>query len=244
MQIRIDSKDRNRGPRADGDLLHSAGVRFIAGPAYGCEAQRSGLVGRGCVLFRVVCVLELLTRRCLRGGIVERERIFDTIALSFKGASAMDDYGKMDGCEDSGCESAEGRGAAQGVFAENVVPRSWLEARREFTELNGGHDEGRMTDLEMLRLCMVNDNLEQLIKQGDASPENVEEFQRNDALISAYYRMLIPDDDRRAEVLRRVEAESEAGELSEGISGILAELGIEGPVDDGPGKLLRFPERN
>ena len=156
----------------------------------------------------------------------------------------MGDYGKMDGCEDSGCESAEGRGTARGVFAENVVPRSWLEAMREFTELNGGLDEGVVTDVEMLRLCLINDNLEQLIRQGDATEEQVEEFQRNDALISAYYRMMIPDDDRRAEVLRRVEAESEAGELSEGINGILAELGIEGPVDDGPGKLLRFPERN
>ena len=80
------------------------------------------------------------------------------------------------------------------------MPYMRLEAKREFTELNGGADEGTDTDVKMLRISMENENLGRLIEEGEPSPEQIE----------SYYRMLIPDDERRAEVLAEAEASADA----------------------------------
>ena len=47
-----------------------------------------------------------------------------------------------------------------------LVPYARLEAKQEFTERNGGLDEGGITDAEMLKVSMENDNLSKLIEQG------------------------------------------------------------------------------
>ena len=84
-----------------------------------------------------------------------------------------------------------------------LVPYARFEAKREFTERNGGLDEGRVTDVEMLKVSMENDNLSKLIEQGDASPADVERYERNEALIDSYYRMLVPEEERRGGDNRR-----------------------------------------
>ena len=93
-----------------------------------------------------------------------------------------------------------------------LVPYARFEAKREFTERNGGLDEGRVTDSEMLKVSMENDNLSKLIEQGDASPADVERYERNEALIDSYYRMLVPDEERRAEIIAEAEANADAWE--------------------------------
>ena len=93
-----------------------------------------------------------------------------------------------------------------------LVPYARFEAKREFTERNGGLDEGTSTDVEMLKVSMENDNLSKLIEQGDASPANIERYERNEALIDAYYRMLVPDEERRAEIIAEAEANADAWE--------------------------------
>ena len=93
-----------------------------------------------------------------------------------------------------------------------LVPYARLEAKREFTERNGGADEGGITDVEMLKVSMENDNLSKLIEQGDASPADVERYERNEALIDSYYRMLVPDEERRAEIIAEAEANAEVWE--------------------------------
>ena len=97
-------------------------------------------------------------------------------------------------------------------YEGTLVPYMRLEAKREFTELNGGADEGTDTDVKMLRISMENENLGRLIEEGGPSPEQIERYERNEALIESYYRMLIPDDERRAEVLAEAEASADAWE--------------------------------
>ena len=105
-----------------------------------------------------------------------------------------------------------------------LVPYARFEAKREFTERNGGLDEGGFTDVEMLKVSMENDNLSRLIEQGDASPADVERYERNEALIDAYYRMLVPDEKRRAELIAEAEANAEAWE--DCVDEILKDAGI------------------
>ena len=93
-----------------------------------------------------------------------------------------------------------------------LVPYARFEAKREFTERNGGLDEGTSTDAEMLKVSMENDSLSKLIEQGDASPADVERYERNEALIDSYYRMLVPDEERRAEIIAEAEANADAWE--------------------------------
>ena len=111
----------------------------------------------------------------------------------------MDEHGRP--VEDAECGS-EGK----------LVPYARFEAKREFTERNGGLDEGESTDAEMLKVSMENDNLSKLIEQGDASPDAVERYERNEALIDSYYRMLVPDEKRRAEIIAEAEANADAWE--------------------------------
>ena len=111
----------------------------------------------------------------------------------------MDEHGRP--VEDAECGS-EGE----------LVPYARFEAKREFTERNGGLDEGTSTDVEMLKVSMENDNLSKLIEQGDASPADVERYERNEALIDSYYRMLVPDEERRTEIIAEAEANAEVWE--------------------------------
>ena len=105
-----------------------------------------------------------------------------------------------------------------------LVPYARFEAKREFTERNGGLDEGGFTDVEMLKVSMENDNLSRLIEQGDASPADVERYERNEALIDSYYRMLVPDEKRRAEIIAEAEANAEAWE--DCVDEILKDAGV------------------
>ena len=92
------------------------------------------------------------------------------------------------------------------------MPYMRLEAKREFTELNGGAEEGTDTDVKMLRISMESENLGSLIEEGEPSPEQIERYERNEALIESYYRMLIPDDERRTGVLAEAGANADAWE--------------------------------
>ena len=123
----------------------------------------------------------------------------------------MDEHGRP--VEDAECGS-EGK----------LVPYARLEAKQEFTERNGGLDEGGITDAEMLKVSMENDNLSKLIEQGDASPADVERYERNEALMDSYYRMLVPDEKRRAEIIAEAEANAEAWE--DCVDEILKDAGI------------------
>ena len=107
-----------------------------------------------------------------------------------------------------------------------LVPYARFEAKREFTERNGGLDEGGFTDVEMLKVSMENDNLSRLIEQGDASPADVERYERNEALIDAYYRMLVPDEERRAELIAEAEANANADAWEGCVDEILKDAGV------------------
>ena len=107
-----------------------------------------------------------------------------------------------------------------------LVPYARFEAKREFTERNGGLDEGGFTDVEMLKVSMENDNLSRLIEQGDASPADVERYERNEALIDAYYRMLVPDEKRRAELIAEAEANANADAWEGCVDEILKDAGV------------------
>ena len=115
------------------------------------------------------------------------------------GVIGMDEHGRPVDDAEAGSEG-------------KLVPYARFEAKREFTERNGGLDEGGFTDVEMLKVSMENDNLSKLIEQGDASPADVERYERNEALIDAYYRMLVPDEKRRAEIIAEAEANADAWE--------------------------------
>ena len=115
------------------------------------------------------------------------------------GVIGMDEHGRPVDDAEAGSEG-------------KLVPYARFEAKREFTERNGGLDEGGFTDVEMLKVSMENDNLSKLIEQGDASPADVERYERNEALIDAYYRMLVPDEKRRAELIAEAEANADAWE--------------------------------
>ena len=91
--------------------------------------------------------------------------------------------------------------------AGELVPYALFAAMREFAERSGGFDEGMDTDVEMLMVAIENDNLAKVIEQGDATPANIETYERNEALIDSYYRMLVPDAERRAEILAEANAE-------------------------------------
>ena len=139
----------------------------------------------------------------------------------------MDEHGRL--VEDAECGS-EGK----------LVPYARLEAKREFTERNGGVDEGGFTDVEMLKVSMENDNLSRLIEQGDASPADVERYERNEALVDSYYRMLIPDDARRAEIIAEAEANAEVWE--DCVDEILKDAGVSARDDEiHVDNVLEFP---
>ena len=152
------------------------------------------------------------------------------------GVIGMDEHGRpVDDAEGGPVKDADGG------LEGKLVPYALFEARRDFTERNGGLDEGGFTDVEMLKVAIENDNLSKLIEQGDASPANIERYERNEALIDAYYRMLVPDAERRAEILAEAEANAEISE--DFVDELLEDAGIT--VRDGvivmDDNLVEFP---
>ena len=129
------------------------------------------------------------------------------------GVIGMDEHGRPVDDAEAGSEG-------------KLVPYARFEAKREFTERNGGLDEGGFTDVEMLKVSMENDNLSRLIEQGDASPADVERYERNEALIDAYYRMLVPDEKRRAELIAEAEANANADAWEGCVDEILKDAGV------------------
>ena len=125
--------------------------------------------------------------------------------------------------------------------AGELVPYAMFAAMREFAERSGGFDEGMDTDVEMLMVAIENDNLAKVIEQGDATPANIETYERNEALIDSYYRMLVPDAERRAEILAEAEANAEI--WGECVDQLLEDAGIT--VRDGvivlDDNLVEFP---
>lgn len=135
-------------------------------------------------------------------------------------------------------------GVDSGVEAEcevdNLVSYDYVEATRRFNEVYGKRYAGSETDEEMVFLTLEHHNLEQLVEQGDASSEVEDRYAELSEVLDAYMRMLVPDDERRAEIMAAAEADVDLEDMAKVVEDALSVARADAVVGR-EDNLIQFP---